>query len=54
MYHITYAWLGASNSRQDGRATEASAEQADKEKGARKYSGAALRAPEHWEHTITD
>ena len=34
----------------DGRTTEVSTEQADEEKGARIYSGAALHAPEHWKH----
>ena len=34
----------------DGKATEMSSEDADKQKGERIYSGAALNVPEHWEH----
>ena len=34
----------------DGKATEMSSEEADAQKGERIYSGAALNAPEHWEH----
>ena len=34
----------------DGRATEASAEQANEEKGARIYNGAALHAQDHCQH----
>ena len=34
----------------DGKVTEMSSEEADEQKGGRIYSGAALNAPEHWEH----
>ena len=34
----------------DGKVTEMSSEEADKQKGSRIYSGAALNALEHWEH----
>ena len=34
----------------NGKVTEMSSEEADEQKGERIYSGAALNAPEHWEH----
>ncbi len=34
----------------NGKVTEMSSEEADKQKGERIYSGAALDVPEHWEH----
>ena len=34
----------------NGKVTEMSSEEADKQKGERIYSGAALNVPEHWEH----
>ena len=34
----------------NGTVTEMSSEEADKQKGERIYSGAALDVPEHWEH----
>ena len=34
----------------NGKATEMSSEEADKQKGERIYNGAALHVPEHWEH----
>ena len=39
------------NNTPDGRATAVSTAQADEEKIARIYSGAALRAPANWERT---
>jgi hypothetical protein len=34
----------------DGKATEMSSEEADKQKGERIYSGASLNVPERWAH----
>jgi hypothetical protein len=34
----------------NGKVTEMSSEEADKQKGERIYSGAALDVPDHWEH----
>ena len=34
----------------NGKVTEMSSEETDKQKGERIYSGASLNAPEHWEH----
>ena len=34
----------------NGKVTEMSSEEADKQKGERMYSGAALNVPEHWLH----
>ena len=34
----------------NGKVTEMSSEEADKQKGERRYSGAALDVPDRWEH----